>query len=92
MLEEDQDVLPTNLVLGGIADEPLGVGEGDIGGSGSVSLVVGDDFHLSVLENSDAGIGGAEIDSNCGFLGHFVQRLQGFTKIFRLKFSLTRLS
>jgi len=61
-----------NLVLGGVADESFVVGESDIGGSGSVALIVGDDLDSIILPDTDAGVGGAEVDSD-GFLGVFVE-------------------
>jgi hypothetical protein len=53
-----------DLVLGGVADEPLGVGEGDIGRRGAVPLVVGDDLDAVVLPHADARVGRAEVDTN----------------------------
>ncbi|KAF1755604.1 hypothetical protein GCK72_012054 [Caenorhabditis remanei] len=63
-----------DLILGGISNQTLGVGESDVRWSGSVSLVVGNDLDLSVLEDSNAGVGGSEIDSNCVVLAHFTER------------------
>jgi hypothetical protein len=57
------------LVFGSISNETLSVGEGDVGRSCSVSLIVGDDFDTIVLPDTDAGVGCSEIDTNC--LGHF---------------------
>jgi hypothetical protein len=41
------------LVLGGITDQSLTFGEGDVGRGGSVSLIVGDDLDSVVLPQTD---------------------------------------
>lgn len=61
-----------DLVFSGISDETLSVCKSDIAGGSSVSLIIGDDFDLSVLKNSNTGVGGSKINTNCGSLGHFV--------------------
>jgi hypothetical protein len=52
-----------DLVLGGITDQALGVGEGDEGRGGAVPLVVGDDLDAVIAEDTHAGVGGPQIDS-----------------------------
>lgn len=42
-----------DLVLRGIADETFGVGEGDIRGGRSITLVVGDDLNTIILPDTD---------------------------------------
>ena len=58
-----------DLVLGGITDETLGVGEGHEGRGGAVTLVVGDDFDPVITEDTHTGVGGSQIDTDSG--GHF---------------------
>jgi hypothetical protein len=41
-----------DLILSGIADQTLVIGEGDIGRRGSVALVVGDDLNTIVLPDT----------------------------------------
>jgi hypothetical protein len=57
------------LVLGSVTDETFFLGEGDVRGGGVETLVVGDDFDFVVLEDTDAGVGGSEIDTD-GWVGH----------------------
>ncbi|KAK3035257.1 hypothetical protein RJ639_033891 [Escallonia herrerae] len=62
-----------DLVLRRIADEPLGVGEGDVRRSRPIALVVGDDLDVVVLPHADARVGRAEIYPDRGsltFSGH----------------------
>ena len=71
--EEAEDSLTKNsvdrihghLVLGGITNEPLSIGEGNIGRSGSIALIVGNDLHAIMLPHPHTGIGRAEVDPNC---------------------------
>ena len=52
------------LVLRGITDETLLLGEGDVGWGGVNTLVVGNDLDLLVLPDTDARVGGAKINSD----------------------------
>lgn len=47
------------LVLGGLADEALLIGEGDERGGGEATLLVGDDLDIGTLVDGHAGVGGA---------------------------------
>lgn len=59
-----------NLILGSITDEPLRVSEGNVAWCGPVTLVVGNDFNLAMLEHTHTGVGGPEIDADCWSLRH----------------------
>ena len=60
----------SNLVLGWVSNESLGVSEGDIAGSGPVTLIICNDLHLPMLEDPDTGVGGAQVDAHCLLLRH----------------------
>ena len=64
LTKDGVDGVHGDLVLRGIADEALGVGEGDVRRRGAVPLVVGDDLDAVVLPHADARVGGAEVDAD----------------------------
>ena len=43
-----------HLILCGITNQPLIVGEGDVGWCCAVTLVIGDDFYTIILPDTDA--------------------------------------
>jgi hypothetical protein len=53
-----------DLVLGGISDQTLSIGEGNKGGSGSIALIVGNDFDTIITEDTHTGVGGSKIDTD----------------------------
>ncbi len=53
-----------HLVFSCISNESLSVCEGDIAGCCSVSLVIGDDLHFSMLKHPHTGVGGAQVNPN----------------------------
>mmetsp|Transcript_7566 Transcript_7566/g.19588 ORF Transcript_7566/g.19588 Transcript_7566/m.19588 type:complete len:663 (-) Transcript_7566:132-2120(-) len=59
-----------HLVLGGITNQALAVGEGDIRGRSTVALVVGNDLHAVILPDTHAAVRGAQIDTHCRGLRH----------------------
>jgi hypothetical protein len=61
-----------DLVLGGITDETLGVGETDERGGGAVTLVVGNDFNAVIAEDTHTGVGGSQINTDGGSHGEGV--------------------
>lgn len=52
-----------DLVLRGIADETLGVCEGNERGGGAVTLVVGDDFDAVITVDTHTGVGSSQVNS-----------------------------
>merc|ERR1712166_1722486 len=53
-----------NLGLGGVSDESLLFGEGNVGGGGVESLVVSDNLNFIVLPDSDTGVSSSKINSD----------------------------
>jgi hypothetical protein len=73
------DGVPGDLALGSIANEAFRVCESDVRRGGPVAVVVGNDLDTAMAPDSDARVGGAEVDSDyetlC-FFGHRNLRMQ----------------
>jgi hypothetical protein len=52
------------LILGGFSYQALLIGEGNEGWSDSISELVWNDLDSSILKDTNAGIGGSQIDTN----------------------------
>ena len=65
-----------HLVLGGISNQPFGVGESDVAWRGAISLVVRDNFHFVVLKDPNTGVCCTKIDtdSNVGHLACYLRK------------------
>lgn len=63
-IEDGVDGVHRDLVLRGVTDETLDVGERVIGRGGPVILDIGDDIDTVVLLDADTQVGDSEIDSN----------------------------
>jgi hypothetical protein len=61
-----------SLVLGGISDKTLFLSEGNVRGGGVEALIVSDDLDLVVLPDTNAGVGGAKINSDSGHVMYVV--------------------
>jgi hypothetical protein len=68
------------LVLGRVTDETLRLSEGNVGRGGPVTLVVGDDLDTVVLPDTDARVGGSEIDTD-GALENIALNLVALNKL-----------
>ena len=53
-----------DLVLRRVTDETLRVGEGDVGRGRAVTLVVGNDLDTVILPDTDARVGGAQVNAD----------------------------
>lgn len=60
-----------DLIFRRIPDQSFGFREGHITRCCSVSLIVRDDFHFSMLKNSNTGVRGTKIDPNGWSFRHF---------------------
>lgn len=64
-IEDSIAGIHSDLHLRSISNQPLGISEGYIAWSCPIPLVVGDDFHLSLLPHSHTGVRGAQIYADC---------------------------
>nr|DAD46903.1 TPA_asm: hypothetical protein HUJ06_016840 [Nelumbo nucifera] len=53
-----------NLLLGGITNQPLGIGECDIRRHSPITLIIGDDLDPVILPHSDEVVGGTQIGTS----------------------------
>jgi len=60
--------ITSGLVLGSITDKTFGIGESNVRRSGTVTLIVCNDFDSITFHNTDTGVSRTEIDTDCDSL------------------------
>ena len=69
-IEDGVQWISGGLIFGGISNESLIFGEGNVRWSGVEALIVCDDFDLIVEPYSNTGVSGSKINSDCGVFRH----------------------
>ena len=65
------DWIHGDLIFSGISNQTLGVGKSDVRWSRTITLIVGDNLHFTMLKYSYTRVGCTQIDTNTGcFFGH----------------------
>jgi NAD-specific glutamate dehydrogenase len=82
-LVSSQYIGSTNLVLSGITNKTFRVGERNVTRRSAVTLVVGNDFNFAMLKDSDARIGGSEVNSDRWCFGHFAATIDTRSKSYK---------
>ena len=63
-IEQSLSGVDGGLILGSLTNQTLIVGERNVRGSDTVTLIVGDDLNAAVLVDTDTGVGGTKIDTD----------------------------
>jgi hypothetical protein len=86
-IEDSVGGVSGDLGLGGITDKTFVFSEGNVRGSGVETLIVGNDLYLLILPDTDAWVGGSEINSDSLRLWHFLVVFVIFSYYFKIKLS-----
>jgi len=79
------------LALGGISDQPFRVCERHVARCRPISLVVGDDFHFSMLPHAHTRVSGTQIYTDGWYFTHFSKWFNKWKRKWKKRFVITQL-